>query len=286
MAEMLTAEEVAARVRDLPALPTVVTEVLRVTRDPDSSVFDLTEVLARDQALTAKVLRLANSALFGFPRRIATLSDAVVLLGFHTIKSLAIAGSAFSVMDRAVEGYGLERGWMWQHGIAAGAAARFLAKKWRPALAEEAFIGGLLHDLGKIVLDSYVGEAFDEIIKKVRRENKPFASAERDILGFDHAAVGALVAEAWALPGDLVAAVRYHHSPSEATEDTALVGLAHLGNIVALSTGFGVGADGLAAPLDGDVLAQLGLGVGHVEEAIAQMPDALADSEQLLELEG
>jgi HD-like signal output (HDOD) protein len=279
---VLRADELAARVRDLPALPVVVTEVIRVTRDPDSSVYELTEVLARDQALTARVLRLANSALFGFPRRIATLSDAVVLLGFHTIKSLAIAGSAFGVMDRAVEGYGLERGWLWRHGIAAGAAARFLAQKCRPALAEEAFIAGLLHDLGKIVLDSYVRASFEEILTRVRQEGRPFHAAEREVLGFDHAEVGALVGEAWSLPPDLVEAIRYHHTPSECHTEGRLVGLAHLGNIVALVTGFGIGADGLATPLDGDTLAAWGFEMKHIEEAVAQMPDALADADALL----
>lgn len=283
MAAMLTADELAARVRDLPALPVVVTEVIRITRDPDSSVFELTEVLARDQALTARVLRLANSALFGFPRRIATLSDAVVLLGFHSIKSLAIAGSAFGVMDRAVEGYGLERGWLWRHGIAAGAAARFLAQKWRPVLAEEGFIAGLLHDLGKTVLDSYVRSAFEEILAKVRHEGKPFHAAEREVLGFDHAEVGALVGEAWSLPPDLVDAIKYHHAPSECPTEGRLVGLAHAGNIVALVTGYGIGADGLTAPLDGDTLAAWGFDISRIEEAVAQMPDALADADALLD---
>ncbi len=272
----------AQRVRDLPALPTVVTEILRITRDPDSSVLSLADVLARDQALTAKVLRLANSALFGFPRRIGTLSDAVVLLGFSTIRSLVLAGSAFSVMDRALDGFGLNRGALWQHGMAVAVAARHLAQRAAPKETEEAFIAGLIHDLGKIVLDAYVSEQYQEILRLVQQESRPFSDAEREILGFEHSEVGALVGESWGLPETLVGAIRHHLWPSGDPDEARLPCLVHLGYIAALSAGVGIGIDGLAYRMDPHALERLELDPSAVEEAISAIPDALADADQLL----
>lgn len=284
MSRTLTAEDIARRVRDLPALPTVVTEVLRATKDPNSSITSLTETLARDQALMTKVLRLANSALFGFPRRIGSLSDAVVLLGFSTIRSLALAGSAFSVMDRALSGYGLDRGALWEQGMATAVASRFIARKTVPALAEEALVGGLIHDLGKIVLDVYVAAQYQEILNQVRRDQISFADAERQVLGFDHAEVGALVTEAWGLPEDLVASIRYYIRPSADPQHHELPCIVHLGYIAAVSAGVGLGIDGLAYALDEYALTRLGIGPELIEEALGELPEAFADADQMLRL--
>jgi HD-like signal output (HDOD) protein len=280
----LTADEIAERVRDLPALPVVVTEVLRATKDPQTSITALAETLARDQALMAKVLRLANSALFGFPRRVGTLSDAVVLLGFSTIRSLVLAGSAFTVMDRAVSGYGLDRGALWEQGMATAVASRYIARKVMPRLCEEGFVGGLIHDLGKIILDSYVGARYGEILDLVRRKSLTFAQAEQAVLGIDHCEVGARVAEVWSLPSDLVATIRYYLRPSDDPEHLELPAIVHLGYISAVSAGVGPGIDGLAYAVDDYAFERLGVGPGIVEEALGQLPEAFADGDRLLQL--
>ncbi len=284
MSRAVTAEDIARRVRDLPALPTVVSEVLQATKDPNSSITGLTETLARDQALMTKVLRLANSALFGFPRRIGTLSDAVVLLGFSTIRSLALAGSAFTVMDRALSGYGLDRGALWEQGMATAVASRFIARKTAPRLCEEALVAGLIHDLGKIVLDAYVGTEYQDILSQVRRDQVTFADAERRVLGFDHAEVGALVTEAWGLPEDLVASIRYYLRPSDDPHHHELPCVVHLGYIAAMCAGIGLGIDGLAYSLDDYALTRLGVGPEIVEEAVGEIPEAFADADQILRL--
>jgi len=274
----LTADDVVARVRDLPAFPAVVTQVLKATRDPDTSAVGVANILATDQALTAKVLRLANSALFGFPRRVSTLTDAVVLLGFSTLRGLVLAGTAFGMLNRRVDGYSLDKGVLWQHSLGTALACRSLCQRARRrALADEAFVAGVLHDLGKVVLDSYVGEAFSQIIEIVTEQHRPFMEAERQVLGFDHAEVGARVAEAWSLPVELCEAIRFHHEPANAPPENLLPQAAHLGDIVALSLGIGVGGDGLNYPMDGGALVALGLAPEDVEAVMTELPDIMVD---------
>lgn len=281
----LSAEQIAAKVRDLPALPAVVTQVLRATRDPDTSAVDVGNIVATDQALTAKVLRLANSALFGFPRRVSTLTDAVVMLGFSTLRSLVLAGSAFGVLNRGVEGYALDKGTLWQHSIGTGMACRALAQRInKRALADEAFVAGVLHDVGKIVLDTYVGEAFAQILEAVHEEQVPFMTAEQAILGFDHTDVGALVAEAWSLPVELCDAIRYHHRPGDAPEGYLLPHLVHIGDIVALSLGLGLGSDGLNYPLMPEALSVLNATLADIEAVMSLVPDLMADEAEWKEL--
>lgn len=270
--------------QDLPALSSVVTDVIRALRNPDCTVAELADVLGRDQALTARVLRLANSALFGLPRRIGALTDAIVLLGFNTVRSLSVAGSAFTVMDRSVVGYGLQRGLLWRHGVAAAAAARLLASRVAPQQVEEAFVAGLLHDIGKIVLDSYVGQAFDEIARIVAEHGAAFADAEREVLGFDHAQVGGLVAEKWALPQDLVAAIRYHHEPLTRTVHWVLPSLVHVANAAVLSARIGVGADVTACEAHEEVISRLGLSQEDMGAVACLLSEASADSDQYLGL--
>ncbi|MBC7348287.1 MAG: HDOD domain-containing protein, partial [Clostridia bacterium] len=120
---------------------------MRLTEDPDSTAADLNGVIGQDQALTAKILRLANSAYYGFPRRIGTITEAVILLGFNTIRNLVLTASVSQVLQREAPGYGLAKGELWRHALTSAMAARLLARKVRYRGAEEAFVAGLLHDI-------------------------------------------------------------------------------------------------------------------------------------------
>ncbi|MGB9885934.1 MAG: HDOD domain-containing protein [Moorellales bacterium] len=278
----LRLQDLVEKVQDLPALPTVVNQVIRLTEDPDSTAADLNAVISRDQALTAKVLRLANSAYYGFPRRVATVTDAVVLLGFNTIRNLVLAASVSNVLQREAPGYQLGRGDLWWHSLTSAMAARLLARKIRFRAAEEAFVAGLLHDIGKLVLSQYVAETYAQILERVTRDGVPFMEAEQAILGFDHARAGGLVAEKWNLPEGLVEAIGCHHRPAAARKAPALAALAHTGDALALMLGAGLGADGLMYPLDWDSVAAVGLTEEKVEEVLDELADSLVDEASYL----
>lgn len=274
-------DKLIARVEDLPALPEVVDEVIRLTESPDSTPQDLNRVISRDQSLTARVLRLANSAYYGFARRISTVTDAVILLGFNTVRNLVMAASVHRVLDREVPGYELARGELWQHSLTAAMTARLLARQARYRQHEQAFVAGLLHDIGKVVLSYYVAEAYQELLRRVNEDGVPFMQAEAEIFGFDHAEVGSLVAKKWNLPEELVEAIANHHQPQEAKVNPRLTAITHLADAGALMLGLGVGADGLMYPVHEECLATLGLEPHQVEGVLSQVSESLADSDAL-----
>jgi putative nucleotidyltransferase with HDIG domain len=254
----LTAAEVAAAVAELPPMPASISEVIAACDDQDMTVGQLSQVILRDQSLTANLLKLANSAFYGHARRVTTATEAVVLLGFSAIKSLAISSHTSRLLNGALPGYGLQQGELWRHSIAVAFTARRLAVEVKLAPVEEAFVAGLLHDLGKTVLSAYLREDFEETMAVVQRERVSFAEAERRVVGFDHAELGARVAQAWNFPAPLVEAIRLHHAPAEAVIKPRLAQVVHLADAIALMLGVGLGADGLSYPIDSRTLAALG----------------------------
>ena len=213
----LTAAEVASAVAELPPMPASISEVIAACDDQDMTVGQLSQVILRDQSLTANLLKLANSAFYGHARRVTTATEAVVLLGFSAIKSLAISSHTSRLLNGALPGYGLQQGELWRHSIAVAFTARRLAVEIKLAPVEEAFVAGLLHDIGKTILSGYMENAFDEVTRIAQERRMPFHEVETELLGFDHAELGAQVAAAWSFPPELEEAIRYHHSPHEAT---------------------------------------------------------------------
>jgi len=279
----LSLNDIVQKVEELPALPNITHKVLKLTSDPKTTIPELSEVITKDQVLTAKVLRMANSAYYGYARRIYSINEAVVILGFGTIRSLVLAASVYNVMDKEFQGYFLPKGDLWKHSMSTALTARSLARRTGYELPDQAFIAGLLHDIGKTVLNTYMTSAFLSVINKVNEEKIPFMEAERQILGFDHAVVGARVAEKWNLPEILVEAIAKHHCPREAINNPKLTSIVHVADAASMSMGIGLGGDGLLYPFDGFATDRLNLTENMIEEIIAEIADSLMDAETLLE---
>jgi len=279
---ILSVDEVAARIAELPMLPASVSDVIAACEDPDVTVGQLSQRILHDQELTASILKLANSALYGLSRRVATVTEAVVLLGFATIKSLAISSHTYRMLNKALPGYGLSRGEIWRHSIAVAMTARRLAVEIHLAPVEEAFVAGLLHDIGKTVLSTYMEIAFDDVMTLVREERIPFSEAEERLLGFDHAELGARVAQAWNFPPELVEAIRYHHQPRGATLKPRLTHTIHLADAVCMMLGIGVGADGLTYSVDRDTMGLLGYDGQRLERMIDTLEPLLTTDDLTL----
>jgi len=250
--------------------------VISLTDDPNSTAKDLNDVIIQDQSLTASVLRLANSAYYGFPRRISTVTEAIVLLGFSAIRGLVLAASVQDVMNKEMSGYALESGELWHHSYACGMGSRIIAKRIKMP-ADQAFTAGLLHDIGKLVLNYFMQESYQEVKRRVDQDKVPFMTAEAAVLGFDHAAVGARVAEAWNLPAELAEPIAYHHQPMTAPNQRRLASVVHVADAICMIMGIGLGADGLNYPLDPLALQTLGLDQEAVEQIMSQLADGLVD---------
>lgn len=211
--------DVLDRITDMPALPTVVARLTRLIADPKTTASDINAALSSDPGLVTKILKLVNSSYYGFARRITTITNAVVILGFNQVRNLAL--SAF-IFDSFTQGEGCDRRFdlagVWRHSIGSAFLAAAIAKAAAPKLEEDAFICGLLHDLGKFIMAQHAPEHLCLVMEEVEREDVLFHEAERKRLGYDHAVLGGLVMERWNLPETLVEVVRHHHLPLEAPE--------------------------------------------------------------------
>ncbi len=245
-------------VKQLPPLPHVLMRALEMTRDPDTSRADLARVLSLDQALTGRFLRMVNSAYYSLPRRITSLNEAIGFLGYETVEEAIFAISAGETLTRPLPSYMLDRQMLWEHSIAVAEGSEWVAKQRQISPRSDAYVAGLLHDVGKVVLDLVMKRtpAWGEEIGPDRGES-PWFEVERRLLGRDHAEVGAVVTRSWNLPDRVVEAVACHHAPAEAVEDPRLAAAVHLADAAALMAGIGVGVDGLRYPLDESTLALL-----------------------------
>jgi HD-like signal output (HDOD) protein len=223
--------EALERIPEIPTLPAVLIKIWDLTSKSDTSANDLADAMQSDPGLTGAVLRLANSAYFGFPRKVSTVTQAVVVLGFETVKSLATGASVFRALNTR-GGDGLDPRSFFHHSLVTATAARVLVERSSPQKAGTAFCAGILHDLGKLVIAEFLPDASGEIRQAVAR-GRSLEEAEADALGLTHAEIGSWFTGRWNFPEELAATVRWHHRPAEAKEHRDYVSAVHLGDVVA-----------------------------------------------------
>ncbi len=246
-------EQIIMAAGDLPTIPVVATKVLQLMEDESSTADDLARVVASDPAVAARVLKISNSSFYGAQRQIQTLPHAIMMLGFVTLKSVVVAAS----VKQVYQPYGLTEKLLWEHSFGAGLAARLIAKELRRVNPDEAFLGGLFHDIGKQIMNFLDKDKFQEVMQLCYNEGISFEQAERMLFPYTHEEAGALVIRKWNFPEQLMKAVLAHHTLElDEGEDPYLVILT---NIVSLANLFchryGVGT--LNAVEDLDVAASL-----------------------------
>jgi putative nucleotidyltransferase with HDIG domain len=228
-----------ARVGDLPAMPIIAVRIMNMIGDPRTSAHQLQDMISRDQALTAKVLKIANSAMFGVSRDITTLSHAIVILGFSTIRSIVLAASSKAIYSRGPSSRMFSTKLLWEHSLASAVVARRTTELVGSIDTEKAFIAALLHDIGKSVLNVNFSEQYQEVIEEVYNGAGDFIPIEQQLMGFDHTQVGALVLRKWNLSPELEEAVLHHHSPLHAEHNQRLTAIVAFSNDLANKLGIG-----------------------------------------------
>jgi len=216
---------------ELPTLPHVVSQVLEKTRDQNSRLDEIVDLISTDQALVSTYLRLVNSAFYGFNRRITTLKQAITLLGFRSVRNVVVNAGVVGIFRRRTFNTHHRRR-LWDHSVACAVAARLLAERGGYPAREEAFTAGLLHDIGKVVIDQYAPKDSAAIMERVEGGEEP-REAERAVLGVDHPRIGAWIAERWHLPKTLCAVIEHHHDPDGSERDEDLVRIVAAANAVA-----------------------------------------------------
>jgi HD-like signal output (HDOD) protein len=233
MTTMRSPDQIKERIQSiiqLPALPAVAMEVVDLVDNPKTSASKLGKVISTDQALTAKVLKIANSPFYGFPKKISTIDFAIIVLGFDALKEIIISISLVSSLQKKSDSY-LDARAFWDHAISTGVIARRLARDLGYRVSGEVFVGGLLHDMGISILHRYFYNEFKRIVEIVRETNLTFLEAEESVLGTTHAEVGGWLAERWNLPDHLIEALSLHHAPGKARRNPDLVSLIHCADV-------------------------------------------------------
>ncbi|MBP7936007.1 MAG: HDOD domain-containing protein [Phycisphaerae bacterium] len=267
---MTTVDAILGRVREIQPLPGTVLKLITVVNDPKSTVEQIVETIRYDQAVTSQMLRIVNSAFFGLTRQVYSLSDAMRCLGTTKVLQLVMAVHTNTLLCKSQPGYGLPPGTLWKHSVGVAIACSSLSEHLDFNNKSLLFTAGLLHDIGKVILNEYVAEEFAEIAQRVNENHLSFAEAEKQILGFSHDEIGGRVAEKWQLPEAITLGIRHHHNPAALDPPNSLVDALHLADCVCLLLGIGLGADELCYRADERVMARYGMGEPDLEVIGAQ----------------
>lgn len=241
-------------VTNLPSLPMVVSTIIQLVKNPKTSADDITKIIRTDPSLTAKILKLVNSAYYGFPREIKTLSSAIMILGFNDVKNLAMSATVFEIFSDDNQDVTFSREKLWQHSVAVAVTARMLAERSKYREPEEVFIAGLLHDIGKIIIDKIWHDHFIQVLDMVSKQKSFFKEAEMAVMGITHAEIGMLLCEHWNMPQILCQAVCYHHSPKNApAEIFPITAFIHAADVFTRIKKIGSGGDMIVPSFDKEV---------------------------------
>jgi putative nucleotidyltransferase with HDIG domain len=264
-----TPEKILKSVRSLPSIPGIAVKLIHQLNSPDTSVNQIENSLRQDPGLTTNVLKIANSSYFGFAARIGSVKKATVLLGFKRLIRIVMASCVNAVLNRPIPGYDLSPGELWRHSIAVSVAAEGLMKILRLPDSDMVFTAALLHDVGKLVLGEYVSQFIDDI-ENLAEEGKSFEKAVRQIIGTDHAEIGAMILKEWSFPNELIMVARWHHSPDENEEKTAVLDVVHVANLVCMMMGIGSGREELRQEPSPQAIKRLGVKTKHIESVVSQ----------------
>lgn len=242
----ITEKDLLNKIREIPPLPNIAVEVMKLAEDPTASIKDIVDVVKFDQGITAKLLKICNSTYFGLERKINSLNEAMIYIGQNTLINLIYTTCSSGMFKKEFDGYFLEKGELWRHSVACAICSQLVSKKLKAKNADMAFTAGLLHDLGKIILNGFLKDKSEEITKLVEKDEFSFLQAEKEIVGLNHCEAGAIIAETWKFPDSLIEVLRYHHEPENAVLNKPLTYIVHIGNIICISEGIGVGLYGMA----------------------------------------
>jgi len=262
-------DKIMAKIDAFPSIPGSAVKLLELLENEDASVKEIEDVLRLDPGMTANVLKLTNSAYFGLPTQVGSVKRAVMLLGMNKIKQLVMASCVGAVMDGPIPGYDLPAGELWRHSIAVSVAAEGLSRELKLKGTEDIFTAALVHDVGKLILGQFIQEDL-AAIDAAAGSDVSFEIAEKQVLGTDHAEIGARILSHWSLPDDLVHAVRWHHDPDAAEAQKLTTDIVHVANVLCLMMGIGVGREGLQYEPSPEVTRRLGLKPFHLEHVASQ----------------
>lgn len=266
-------------VKEIPTLPIVYQQLFSKMSNPNVSVPQLAEIVSKDQSLATKILKLVNSAFYGYKKEITTISRAMVILGFRTVRNAALAISVFDYVSGIQDNTLFPVEDFWKHSLCTASAAKVLGQKTGIKQQEETFICGLLHDVGKLIMMKYFQEDFDEVCAEAVQKKISFDAAENELLAVNHCSIAKAVLRSWNFPPNLVEAVQFHHAMSSGASYPDMVALINVCNSLSYELGMGSPGSGCATECDPKALHELGISwddaMTHHEEVKTETEAAL-----------
>lgn len=271
----------------LPAMPAAMARVLPMVLDHESDLLDLENVIRTDEALTAAVLRMANSAMYGVSGQQFDLRRSIARMGRYPLQRCVLQQQTSQLLAGDNDAFGLQRGATWRSSLAGAIAAEELAREHSPDDVPLAFVCGLMRDIGKLALNVTFGKDYLSLTAAHHCAGRSFVEVELDALGFDHALIGAALARQWCLPERIAAAIEWHHAPpAPGPAHDPLYDIVHAADMICLWAGPGLGIDGLDYRLAEHVRENLNLTRRSVEHLIAVVWQKMTDEEQALGTSG
>lgn len=263
-----TIDQLIREAGELPPLPRVAQKALEMLHAPEVKIEALANVLSVDQVLAGLTLKWANSAYYGLQKHVATIQQAIIVLGLDALQGMLLASPVAQYMNRPLPGYELRQGELWRHSLGVAIGSKLIAQQRGWPFSDEAYYAGLLCDIGKL--------AFEKLIRGTDTslpewQVGPFLEMERTHFGIDHAALGSEMARRWNFPASLVNAIAYHHNPENITSDKVLVSVVHVADAAMMMLGVGIGKDGLQYHLEPEALKRLDMGEKDLLDLLEQI---------------
>lgn len=281
-------QKIVDGIKDLPTLPTIIMKVIEIVNNPKSSVRDIKSIIENDYVQTVRVLRLANSSYYGFPQKISTITTAIVLLGFNEIKNLLLSSSVYDLFTSHsnIKKYYFDHLKFLDHSIGVAIASRVIAETVRYDEPEELFVGGLLHDIGRVVQKQFLSEDFEKLMVNVIKTNSLIYKKEKRIIGYTHAEVGMLLAKKWKMTDKIINIIAYHHRPLLSSSFVKEASIVNLADILVRAIGIGSGGDNQIPIIEPDVFKMTGLSLEKIELVMNTIENRFKETKDLFQVKG
>ncbi len=263
------------KIDTLPTIPGVLRKLLVVIENPKVSLNEVGGFIASDPVLTSRVLKIVNSPIYGFPGRISSLSQALILLGLNVVKGMLLGVSVFEAMQKTMLG-------LWEHSLGCAITARIIAQKKGLTEPEEVSVAALLHDIGKVVLGLKFPEEYKKIMAEAEDKGIFILEAEKKHFTISHAEAGAWIAQKWNFPRNLVEVIEYHHKPHLSNSVPVQTAIVHLSDIIVRAKGFGFAGDNFVPAVNSAAWQTLGLSEADLKETVSELEDSLSGAEDFL----
>jgi putative nucleotidyltransferase with HDIG domain len=281
---MTDLSRIIADIDTLKPVSHVTARLMHLVSDPDTGSGDLAAVIQYDQSMTANVLRMCNSVAMGGVRKVTDVKQAVSLLGMEKLIALVMLADSAPNFRSDHPGYDLGYGELWRYSVSAAIIARGLAEEKDAGDVSLVFTSALIKDLGKVILHTYISKAFDKIKDRVYGAGKSFLEAEKEVLGIDHAELGALAAEKWGFDPRMVDIIRHHHNPMESEYQGLALPVVYMADCICMMIGQGVGADGLAYRYYKEAVDRLNMTALDLQQIIVRFREQYAQIEEMIQL--